>query len=115
MFHRSSVVTPSLNVSMASSEPSLLQPKVRAVWKIRKTLLRPMVVLEPKKLPDLTGKHISLLSGRHDPIVPVEHPARLAGMFRQAGATVDLHWLETGHQLTEADLAQATRFMAVGS
>lgn len=75
-------------------------------------LLRPMVVLQPEKLPDLTGKRIILLSGRHDPIVPVDHPPRLADMFRRAGAKVDLHWLETGHQLTDADLTQAARFMA---
>ncbi|AOS45269.1 Putative hydrolase MhqD [Lacunisphaera limnophila] len=78
-------------------------------------LLRPMVVLEPKQLPDLTGKRISLLSGRHDPIVPVDHPPRLAEMFRRAGASVDLHWLDTGHQLTEGDLQLAAGFLAAES
>ena len=84
----------------------LLRPEVLA----RAVLLRPMVVLEPARLPDLSGRHISLLSGRHDPIVPVDHPPRLAAQFRRAGARVDLHWLEDGHQLTEADLALAARF-----
>jgi len=71
---------------------------------VRAVLLRPMVVLQPKTLPDLAGKHVTLLSGRHDPIVPVDHPPQLAKMLRQAGAQVDLHWLDTGHQLTEEDL-----------
>lgn len=71
---------------------------------VRAVLLRPMVVLQPKTLPDLSGKHVTLLSGRHDPIVPVDHPLQLAKMLRQAGAQVDLHWLDTGHQLTEEDL-----------
>jgi len=71
---------------------------------VRAVLLRPMVVLQPKTLPDLSGKHVTLLSGRHDPIVPVDHPPQLAKMLRQAGAQVDLHWLDTGHQLTEEDL-----------
>lgn len=75
-------------------------------------LLRPMVVLEPAVLPDLSGKHISLISGRHDPIVPVDHPTRLAEMFRKAGAEVELHWLNTGHQLTDADLDIARQFLA---
>jgi len=81
----------------------LLRPGVLA----RAVLLRPMVVLQPERLPDLAGKHISIISGRHDPIVPVDHPPRLADMFRRAGATVDLHWLETGHGLTESDLVHA--------
>jgi phospholipase/carboxylesterase len=85
----------------------LLRPEALA----RAVLLRPMVVLQPEKLPDLTGKAISLLSGRHDPIVPVDHPPRLTEMFGQAGARVDLHWLETGHQLTDSDLAHAARFL----
>lgn len=86
----------------------LLRPEVLA----RAVLLRPMVVLQPEQLPDLSGKHLSLISGRQDPIVPVDHPRRLADLFRRAGATVDLHWIETGHSLTEEDLAQAAQFMA---
>jgi phospholipase/carboxylesterase len=74
-------------------------------------LLRPMVVLEPRALPDLRGKRLLLLSGRHDPIVPVDHPERLAAQFRTAGADVTLQWLDTGHQLTEADLKHAARFL----
>lgn len=74
-------------------------------------LLRPMVILEPKALPDLRGKRLLLLSGRHDPIVSVDHPERLAAQFRTAGADVTLQWLDTGHQLTEADLQHAARFL----
>lgn len=86
----------------------LLRPESLA----RAVLLRPMVVLQPETLPDLKGKSITLLSGRHDPIVPVDHPPQLAEMFRRAGAKVDLQWLETGHQLTEADLRLAGKFFA---
>lgn len=75
-------------------------------------LLRPMVVLEPSKLPDLNGKRVLLLSGHRDPIVPVDHPPRLADQLRDAGADVTLQWLDTGHQLTEADLAHAADFLA---
>jgi phospholipase/carboxylesterase len=64
-------------------------------------------VLEPKSLPDLSGRHVTLLSGRRDPIVPVDHSPRLAAMLRNGGAEVDLHWLDTGHQLTEEDLRLA--------
>ena len=85
----------------------LLRPEVLT----RAVLLRPMVVLQPEQLPDLSGREICLLPGRHDPIVPVDHPPRLADQFRGAGANVDLHWLETGHQLTETDFAQAGKFL----
>lgn len=74
-------------------------------------LLRPMVVLQPEKLPDLRGKRILILSGRHDPIVPVDHPTRLAAQFRATGANVMLEWLDAGHHLTDADLALAARFL----
>jgi len=76
-------------------------------------LLRPMVVLQPKQLPDLRGKRIAIISGRYDPVVPVDQPETLATMFRQAGADVELHWLETGHQLNGADLRLARQFLHV--
>lgn len=74
-------------------------------------LLRPMVVLQPDQLPDLRGKRILILSGRHDPIVPVDHPPRLAEQLRAAGADVTLQWLDTGHGLTPPDFAAAQRFL----
>ncbi len=70
-----------------------------------------MVVLEPAQLPDLRGQSLLLLSGRRDPIVPLEHPERLAAQLRTAGADVQLQWLDTGHQLTEADFTHAARFL----
>jgi phospholipase/carboxylesterase len=74
-----------------------------------------MVVLQPKQLPDLGGKRVTLLSGRHDPIVPEDHPVALAGMFRAAGADVYLHWLETGHHLSGADFRLAAEALAATS
>jgi len=85
----------------------LLQPESLA----GAVLLRPMVVLQPKQLPNLSGKRIAIISGRYDPIVPVDQPETLAGMFRAAGAEVELHWLETGHQLSGADLRLAAPFL----
>lgn len=73
-------------------------------------LLRPMVVLAPDQVPDLRGKRILITSGRHDPIVPPDHPERLAAQFRAAGADVVLRWLDTGHGLTSKDLTFAREF-----
>ena len=74
-------------------------------------LLRPMVVLEPAELPDLSGKRIFLSSGRQDSIVPDDHPPRLAQMFRRAGAEVTLQIHEAGHGLTPVDFTAAGNFL----
>jgi predicted esterase len=75
-------------------------------------LLRPMVVLEPSSVPDLTGKRVLVLSGAHDPIVPPEDPARLAGFLRSGHAQVELNRLPAGHELTPVDFAAVRRFLA---
>ena len=75
-------------------------------------LLRPMVVLEPARVPDLSGKRVLIASGSQDPIVPADHPPRLAGMFRQAGADVTLHTVAAGHGLAAADIAAARNFLS---
>jgi phospholipase/carboxylesterase len=85
----------------------LLRPESLA----RAVLLRPMVVLEPARIPDLRGKHILLTSGRDDPIVPLDHPPRLADQFRHGRADVTLAWINTGHQLAQADLTHAKDFL----
>lgn len=77
-------------------------------------LLRPMVVLEPPVLPGLTGKRMLISSGAHDPIVPPDHPARLAGLFRSAGAEVTLRAQPASHNLTSGDLAAARSFLGRG-
>ena len=74
-------------------------------------LLRPMVVLEPKQVPDLTGKRIFISSGTQDPIVPLDHPPRLAEIFRRAGANVTRHTYAAGHGLGPPDFAAARRWL----
>jgi len=74
-------------------------------------LLRPMVVLEPSTMPRLDGKRVLIASGSLDPIVPPDHPPRLADTFRTAGATVDLQVQPASHQLVPADLAAVTRWL----
>ncbi len=74
-------------------------------------LLRPMVVLEPEKLPDLHGKRVFLSSGTVDPIVPADHPGRLAQLFRRAGADVTLQTPAASHGLVPADFSGARDFL----
>ena len=74
-------------------------------------LLRPMVVLTPTTLPRLNGKRILISSGTRDPVVPPDHPGKLADMFRQAGAEVTLNTNAAGHGLVPADFAAARTFL----
>jgi predicted esterase len=76
-------------------------------------LLRPMVVLDqPALAGSLTGKSVLIASGNLDPIVPDDHPPRLAGLLRAGGATVTLHTAPAGHGLAAADIAAAQNFLA---
>lgn len=76
-------------------------------------LIRAMVPCVPERVPQLAGKPILILSGRADPIVPVNQPEELARMFRSAGAEVSLHWEPAGHALTPTDVLTATKWLAV--
>ena len=75
-------------------------------------LLRAMVVLDQPATPgSLTGQRVLLLNGQRDPLVPPDHPPRLAGHLRAGGATVSLAMLPHGHGLNQADLAAAKTWL----
>jgi phospholipase/carboxylesterase len=77
-------------------------------------LLRPMVVLDRAATAvSLSGRRVLLLNGALDPIVPADHPARLAALLGSGGATVEtvVH-PEAGHGLAAEDLARANAFFA---
>lgn len=74
-------------------------------------LLRPMVVLEPRQRPKLAGKRVLISSGTADPIVPADHPAKLAARFRSAGAAVTLHQHAAGHGLVPEDWTVIRKFL----
>ncbi len=75
-------------------------------------LLRPMVPLVPKTLPDLKGKPILVAAGNHDPIVPPANTQNLVRLLERAGAHVTLHAEETGHNLTEQTIDSTQRWFA---
>ena len=74
-------------------------------------LLRPMVVLEPGAVPDLRGKRVLISSGSFDPIVPADHPERLAGQLRRGGASVTVRTHAASHGLVPGDLTDAAEFL----
>lgn len=75
-------------------------------------LLRPMVVLDRSAAPgSLAGKRVLLCNGSTDPLVPPDHPARLAELLRAGGAEVKVESIPASHALTPQDVALAQSFL----
>jgi phospholipase/carboxylesterase len=64
----------------------------------------------PLRSPNVVAQasRIWIGAGSNDPIVPAGQTTMLAKVFELAGATVQLDWFATGHQLTQAELQVAT-------
>ena len=75
-------------------------------------LFRAMVPFEPEKVPFLGGVPVLLSEGRFDPLVGRKVAERLASILKTAGAEVTLIEQESGHELTRADVDDATRWLA---
>lgn len=75
-------------------------------------LLRAMVPLTPTNTPDLTGNRVFLASGLSDPILPIDNARTLGKMLREAGADLTHLEINTGHQLTSAELDTARAWLA---
>lgn len=76
-------------------------------------LLRSMVILDqPATVGSLDGKRVLLLNGTADPIVPAEHPPRLAQLLRAGGAAVTQQMLPASHGLISADITAAKSWLA---
>ncbi|KON87719.1 carboxylesterase [Sporosarcina globispora] len=70
-------------------------------------LHHPMVPRRGVELPDLSGKSIFIAAGTNDPICPAEESTDLQSLLEGAGANVELHWENFGHQLTMGEVQAA--------
>jgi phospholipase/carboxylesterase len=86
----------------------LLRPEVLS----GAVLFKPMVPLVPEALPKLGGVPVLLSAGRHDPIVPLDQPERMAELLRKAGADVTLRWYDAGHGLERQEVDEAREWLA---
>ncbi len=85
---------------------------IRPVVLAGAVLIRPMVVVDRPASPDsLAGKRVLILSGDQDPLVPADHPRRLAAHLRAGGAEVNLETFPASHALTRNDIAAAQRWL----
>ncbi len=72
-----------------------------------------MVPLRSIELPDLTGTPVFMASGTNDPIVPRAESEELGHLLSGAGANVELHWENNGHQLTASEVHAAAAWFKV--
>ena len=85
----------------------LLRPKTLS----GAVLLRAMVPLVPKRLPDLEGIPVLLASSHYDPIIPADEANELATMLHKAGADLSVSWDDGGHGLTGETLDGARHWL----
>jgi phospholipase/carboxylesterase len=75
-------------------------------------LLRAMVPLQnPERHDGLADKRVLIVSGQRDPIAAPANAARLEALLERAGATVDHEVMAGGHELSQADVALASRWL----
>ncbi|WP_181348887.1 alpha/beta hydrolase [Thalassobacillus sp. CUG 92003] len=73
-------------------------------------LFHPMVPRRGIELPDLSDRHIFIGAGENDPICSPQETKDLHELLVGAGAHVELYWENKGHQLTEAEVVQASKY-----
>jgi phospholipase/carboxylesterase len=75
-------------------------------------LFRAMVPFEPDVTPDLSGMPVFMAAGRMDRMIPPDNTQRLADILVEAGADVDLRWLDTCHPLTYEEVDEAKEWLS---
>lgn len=73
-------------------------------------LHHPMVPRRGIELPDLRDKNVYIAAGTNDPICPQQESVELQQLLEAAGATVDVHWENHGHQLTMNEVQAAKQW-----
>jgi phospholipase/carboxylesterase len=74
-------------------------------------LLRATLPLSQPPSADLTGVPVLILSGAHDPMMSPQGAARLAAVLQQDGAVVAHRTLPSGHELSQADISLAKKWL----
>lgn len=73
-------------------------------------LFHPMVPRKGVELPDLSGTSVFIAAGKNDPICQPEEAHELKTLLENANAAVNLHWGNSGHQLTVEEVKAASRW-----
>ncbi|MDR6883344.1 phospholipase/carboxylesterase [Bacillus sp. 3255] len=70
-------------------------------------LHHPMVPRRGVQLPDLTDTPVFIGAGRNDPICSPQETEELQKLLGDAGAEIEVHWENAGHQLTRTEVEAA--------
>lgn len=73
-------------------------------------LHHPMVPRKGIDLPDLSGKNVFIAAGTNDPICSPMESTELESLLKNANAKVEIHWENSGHQLTMEEVENATKW-----
>ena len=74
-------------------------------------LFHPMVPRRGIELPPLQNTQVFIGAGKNDPLCPLEESVDLTNLLNDAGANVELHWEENGHQLSFTEIEAATKWL----
>lgn len=75
-------------------------------------LLRPRLVVAPA-VGETPSTSVLVLAGQHDQIAPVADTEALVRSLNAAGAAVEVHWMNEGHELGPADFQAAAKWLRV--
>jgi len=75
-------------------------------------LLRPMTPLFPNPLPNLSGTRVMIQAGVEDSMTTPENTQGLAKLLSSVGASVEVRWMDAGHDLGPGDFQTAKEFFA---
>ncbi|MFT8322976.1 MAG: alpha/beta hydrolase [Bacillus sp. (in: firmicutes)] len=70
-------------------------------------LHHPMVPRRGIQLPNLKNLPVFITAGKNDPICSKKESEELKGLLENAGANIELHWENNGHQLTRTEVEAA--------
>jgi len=73
-------------------------------------LFHPMVPRRGIELPDLSGTSVFIGAGKNDPLCPPQESNDLMELLQNAGAQVQVHWENHGHQLTRGEVEKAAEW-----
>ncbi|CAI6050069.1 alpha/beta hydrolase [Cohnella sp. JJ-181] len=74
-------------------------------------LFHPMVPRRGVDLPDLAGVPVFIGAGRNDPLCTMAESEELAAALGAAGAAVETHWENGGHQLSRTEVEAAAAWL----
>lgn len=74
-------------------------------------LFHPMVPRRGIDLPDLSGVPVFIGAGRNDPLCTMAESEELAAALGAAGAEVETHWENGGHQLSRTEVEAAAAWL----